>query len=309
MQRLMARLGARLTDPRKMMLVAGLLAAMGLVAGYVEVQQEAERALALRQGPPAPVALQDFDRERNIGPAGEVLIEAEAALDAAVVLSLRGARPARHALVVPLYALSDAGAAELGTEPGKGDGRAALGLLFHQVETRAETDIDPGDLAARVFGPGAHGTVVVVNGAVTEPGAFTLMADGAFAVSGVTLAEPFLAVAPYTEGRAVALSEPVSAASHGVLYLSALILLLVSVAASLRSARYEKGPAQVDAVADEVEERAYAQAHPKFARIPSQRELQEAAEARKRSSGGLQQMIWGSSGARNQPQRREDEAL
>jgi hypothetical protein len=77
----------------------------------------------------------------------------------------------------------------------------------------------------------------------------------------------------------------------------------------LRSARYEKGPAQVDAVADEVEERAYAQAHPKFARIPSQRELQEAAEARKRSSGGLQQMIWGASGARNQPQRREDEAL
>jgi len=64
-----AILSARLTDPRKMMLIAGLLAAMGVLAGYVEVQQRAERTLALRAGPPSTVALQDFVAARDIGSA------------------------------------------------------------------------------------------------------------------------------------------------------------------------------------------------------------------------------------------------
>lgn len=285
MTKLTRTLASRLTDPRKMMLVACLLGAMGLVAGYVEVQEQANRALALREGPPPPVLLQAFRPDRDIGPADEVQVLAEADFDLAFVLSLRGSNPARHAVVVPLFAISAAGADVLDIEGISGNAAdEALGFLFYPQKSRPTGPIDASILATEVIGAGAHGKVISVNGFEIKPGAFTLMTEGALSVMGITLADRFIAIEPFATGRAAALGRRTENRSHRILYLSAMVLLLVGVVASLRDARHEDVPLDFEPSADDFDEVAYAKAHPKFARIPSHEEMHESARARNRQA-------------------------
>lgn len=207
-------LGVFLNDPRKLLVVAALWVALGVVMGYVAIQDRADRTLALRQGPPAPVALQHFDAKRHVGPAQEVVVRAEADLDQPLVLRLRGSD--REILAFPLHRLSDLGEAAILAAQGRetaslgaqvarrtdvpGTRPKALGVLIFDLDGR---DPEAIDLRSHVdaFGKGRFGTVIEINGAAQDPGGFALMIDGALSVSNMELAEPFLTVHPFEQGR------------------------------------------------------------------------------------------------------------
>jgi hypothetical protein len=93
----------------------------GFLWGYATVQENANRTLALRQGPPAPVAVEDYRRAANRGPAGEVVLRAVADPSRPLVLTMP--RTGEPALAVPLYPLSGGsgamGAILLPLEPGE----------------------------------------------------------------------------------------------------------------------------------------------------------------------------------------------
>lgn len=295
MREFLAPLTDRVAAPRGLFAAAALCVAGGLAAGYVEMMDRADRELALRQGPPAPVAIQDFSPGRHVGPAGEVRIRAEAQFGEAVVLALPGTGGERRALVVPLYPLSEIGAAGIDAE---GGGRAlsaqvarraaaaaertpALGFLFHPIEAGATEPADPDALAAARFGEGDHGGVVELAGQEADAGDFTLMAAGAFTAMDVPLAERFLAVRPFDGAREAVIAA--RAPSHFYLLPLALALAL-AMAAAVLAVRRRAEPAPVGNAEHSVHVRKNAEPgtapHPKFAPIPSQEEIVEAARAR-----------------------------
>lgn len=220
----------KLSDPRRILVFAAVFVLAGVVAGFLSVYDQADRTLALRQGPPAAVPLQHFDPMRNAGPAREVMIQAEADLDAPLVLSLRGSSPRRTALAVPLYRLSDLGAAAILAE--SNDDRigvgpqvarrtdvpagppAAEGILLIELKGR---DPESVDIAAmlKTFGTGRFGTVLQVNGQSGDPDGFALMMDGALSVDGMSLADDFVTVLPFEHGRLAALAETVPVMDRG----------------------------------------------------------------------------------------------
>ncbi len=293
MSRVKAVIANNVFDPRKFLLVAGLLVAMGLITGYVDVQNRADRALALRQGPPPAVALQNFAPTLHTGPAREVTVLAEVDLADPLLLSLRGSNPMKTAVVFPLFPISDRGAEVInarledparvaveGIETGPEFAFPnALGLLFH-ILPQGETDLSKLDAyLSQDLGSGAFGEVIELNGEAVEPGSFTLMADGALAAKDLKLAQNYLAVAPYVDGRKAALALPPQSREHQKLYWAALVLVLLALLLSVRADRLasaQGGPTDIDAD-DDLDG---ASSHPMFAPIPSQSELRQAEMAR-----------------------------
>jgi hypothetical protein len=183
-----------LIAPRQLFALAGLCAAAGFLWGYATVQENANRTLALRQGPPAAVAVEDYRRAANRGPAGEVVLRAAA--DPARPLVLTMPRTGERALAVPLYPLSG--------------GAEAMGAILLPLEPGAD---DGGPGARRRGGRrrrGGHGRVV-------EAGDFALILAGALAVEGRAIGPSFVAVQPYVEGREAAL-QPITDPSRGWLW-------------------------------------------------------------------------------------------
>ncbi len=297
MRHLLTGLWSRLTDPRKLLLVAALIAALGLIAGYVEVHQQADRELALRQGPPPAVAIQEFRTDTHLGPADEVVVRAEADFSRSVVLALPGDARQRRAVVAPLFPLSEVGSALVAAAsetpasalsaqvarraPVPTDAPSALGFLYHPLPADTPLPTDGSVTVAASFGEGRWGTVVELNGISTTAGEFGLMAAGAFAALGIGLPDGALVVEPFTAGRVTALTAAEPTRSHVFLFYAAFALSVVALAAALRDGFLTPRAAAPVSGEDETEEvPAAAASHPKFARIPSQREIIEAAQRR-----------------------------
>lgn len=174
---------AWLVAPRQLLALAGICAGAGLLWGYATVHENANRKLALRQGPPAAVAIQDYRTVIHRGPAGEVVLHAEADVSGALVLSLP--RDGGRALAVPLFPV--------------GGGPEALGAVLLALEEGQDLP-DAGRLAQ----VGADG-LVTVTGRSVDPGDFELVLSGALAVEGRSIGDRFIAVQPYMEGREAAL--------------------------------------------------------------------------------------------------------
>ena len=283
---------AAFADPRNALLAAAILAAGGIVAGYVDYMGEADRELALRQGPPALVEIQDFRPGFDAGPADEVRLVAEFDLDSAVTVPVRGSDPARWQLLVPIFPVSDLGAALVARRSGGDDA-----VLSAQVERRAasggarRTAIgfavvpstgpsaglpEASALAEEVLGDGRAGTVVAVNGEMIDAGMLTHVADGAFAVQGITLAESFVAVRPFLAGRVAALTAPRPATDRRMLFLTALALVVLAGALQVWKAMRARDAAENDDETDAGDMPQLPLRHPEFAPIPSQREIRAA---------------------------------
>jgi hypothetical protein len=180
-----------LLAPRQLLALAAFCVAAGLFWGYATVHENANRKLALRQGPPAAVAVEDYRRGANRGPAGEVVLRAVADTDRPLILVRPGTEDRR--LAVPLYPLDG--------------GEGAMGaILFPLAEGEA---VDPAKLAARL----GDGTVEV-NGRAVDAGDFPLILAGALATEGRFVGERFVAVEPYLDGREAALQPIVDPSLH-----------------------------------------------------------------------------------------------
>ncbi len=334
-------------DPRKVLLAALLVAAGGLFLTYAEVQNQADRELALRQGPPAPILIQDFDPEDDIAAAGEVRVFGEIDMSAAVTLPVRHSDPQAWVRLVPVFPVSDIGAALLAEREGKD-----AGVLKAQVERRVVSGVpnlsaagviivplsgpdavpqDAAEFTEEIVGEGHFGAVALLDGEARDPREVELVAHGALAVMDISLADHFVSVVPYLKGRAAALTAPYPAGGQNLLFVAALVLVAMAAAAQVwRSVLTGAGSGADDEDMPE-ENPAQLKSHPKFAPLPSQREIRSAdLEAAKVAAGpnpvvsglkilgqGLWAMLWLAGRAlgqwvralRNRRSRREDEAL
>jgi hypothetical protein len=283
----------RLIEPRRLVLFACILVAMGLVADYVQVQREVDRTLALRQGPPPAVALQGFRPSQDIGPANEVQVFAEADFSKSVVLTRRGSGEKEQVLIVPLVQISEIGASliDVATDRTKSAlaaqvSRRALspdpveqpivyGIAIHDIPA-GQAAPGPEKLAKARFGQGLHGVVVTVNGSRIRDDDIVLMADGAFTALGLSVSDDILAVRPYANGRMAYLSAPFDAASHRWVFGLAAFLVATALFISVGgiSQRGHKARARrVDHDVPGSSDTSQTTMHPKFAPIPSQEEL------------------------------------
>lgn len=176
-----------LLSPRQLFALAGLCAAAGLFWGYANVHENASRTLALRQGPPPAIAIENFRGALDHGPAGEIVLHAGADLAEPLVLTLP--RGGARALAVPLFPVNG--------------GEVALGAILVLLEDGAELPA-----AAGLAAGGADG-LVAVNGRTVPAGDFELVLAGALAVTGRSIGDSFVAVRPFLEGREAAL-QPVA---------------------------------------------------------------------------------------------------
>jgi hypothetical protein len=240
---------------------AAISIAASFVVDYVDAQRTADRALALRQGPPPLAALQEFDPARHVGPAREVLILAEADLGDPIVVQLGPGGDRQTAVIHPLFPVSERGrsiitrraavsatgrAEEAGLaairpsprpdpEAVRADPPTALGVILHWVDDADAADVDPAALVARSFGPGTYGSVVEVNGERVAPGDMALVVKGAMAAINLSIAQDFLAIAPFAEGRDAALSPPPSSGLQRALLWGGMTLGLGALLLSVRT--------------------------------------------------------------------------
>ena len=292
-----------LIDPRSVFLAAAMLAALGLLGGYVEVHERADRELALRQGPPNKVALQEFTPVMHLGPADEVRVDAEADFSRSSIISHADDGGMHHALIVPLFPVSDLGKARIGAgdagnnalnaqvarrAEGGPETSAALGYLVHPLASREAAPADPTALAERVFGSGRYGTIVEINGQVGTTDGLGMMAVGAMSAMDITLAEQHLVIRPFGGARQLYLGGRTPNYGFVTLLGGAVLLSLLGAVLALRSASRADGHA-VNHLDDEDFEPQYEPRtpggaptgqHPKFAPIPTQEEIIEATQPR-----------------------------
>jgi len=288
------------------------VAAIGasFLASYIDAQSNADRALALRQGPPPAALIQDFDARIHQGPARELRLRAEAPLSNPVTVALGPDGRGPTAVIVALFPVSDAGrrglSARLSGSGGLEDMRPvprpvqdrrppeALGILLHEAGAAAEVDVTT--LVGNRFGAGPNGSVVEVNGERIAAGEMALVIQGAMAARDIRLADDFLVIAPYAQGRTAALSAERSSGVQKVLMWSGVTLglgaLLVAVGGAGDPGR--RIPAARPAASRDVRMSpgSTAKARSRFKPLPTQEEIyaaslaedQEAPAARSRSA-------------------------
>lgn len=276
-----------LSEPRRLMAVAAVLAAFGLVAGYIEAQGHADRTLALRQGPPPAVAVEAFRPRRDTGPAGEVAVYAELDPGRGRVLSRPEADPPARVWIAPLFPLSDLGSAALKSG---GDtvsaqvarrapvGAAPVAPAGYVVWPLGPDAAPPDRVAARVFGQGSHGQVVMLNGEVAGDETLLPLVADAFAQMGLAAPAAPVAIAPYAHGREAALARPGGEGYNRWLFHAALVFGLLAVVRMVwqpfdgRRVPASAKPAPGDDGTPPA-------AHPSFAPLPSQADLTRAEAA------------------------------
>ncbi len=217
-------------------LIGGALAiAASFVLEYVQVQRAADRALALRQGPPEAVAIETFDPAIHTGIADEISLKAQVAFDQPIVVDMERELGLVDAVLFPLYAEND------------GD-RVALGVLVGHAPS-PENNLDERSFVASIQGTGANGTLVELNGRTLEPEQFRLIMQGALATTGGTVSDTFYAVKAFSNGRDAALALPEDTAISGLLFWTGIAMGLFAVSISFRDVAREVLPWGKDDVA------------------------------------------------------------
>jgi hypothetical protein len=291
-----------LLSPHLWLGAAALSVAGSFVLDYVEAQRTADRALALRQGPPPVTELQAFDPARHVGPAREVLVLAEADLSDPIVVTLGPDGAQQTATIFPLFPVSERGrdtiARRMSEDGTKGSVRpmprpdpeamaverpVALGVILHWAE-EGEAAGETEAIVSRAFGPGSFGTVVEVNGERVTPGDMALVVKGAMAAIDLGIVTDFLAVAPYVDGRLEALAPPPSSGLQRTLFWGGVVLGLGAMLLSVRPAEVfgpktpaPKRPGEQDR---RMSPGQTPKAQSRFQTIPTQDELYAAAQAR-----------------------------
>jgi len=143
--------------------------------------KEADKATALSQPPPAPVTIQAFDPVSDQGPAAEVEILAQAAVDHAYTMT----RKSRKVVLIPLFATDALSTAA-----------ESLGAIFE-----LEGELTNEELAAMVVAEGPMGPILAINGVLVEPGRFGTSINDALRDAGIARAQGYLYVDPFRRGR------------------------------------------------------------------------------------------------------------
>lgn len=270
-----------------LLMAAALCLGIGFVMGYMDIHHKAERALALRLGPPAPVSLQHFDPDRDMGRVGEVVLRAEIDPKASFVLEREPGHAEGSMMVIPMLPVSDIGEAMLAGETGRAEelradastpasAPMAEGFLLVPLDSAVKKGGSPFHFASGTHGDGRFGTVVTINGEAQHRMAVLPDIKRGFAAIKVGLVSYPIVLCPYVEGRVAALSES-QQAMHVywfVLLAGGLALLTCPIQCLGRLwSRLSQSRSEGQAVQDDMPGPL---PHPKFGTMPAQVEIPAA---------------------------------
>ncbi len=278
-----------LEDPRLWLSVGAVCFVVSFLLGYHQAQVVADQALAVRSAPPPTVTIQDVPKVRDASLTREIRILAETDIGAPVSVDVtRADGSVELAVFYPLYPVSRAGRDALLSAEGAlprpqprpynlGAGRPpALGIavFFAKSADAAKAAADQSFGAG--LGGGRFGRVVEIKGAEVTPGDLELVAKGAIAARGGTLASEFLSVKPFTKSRMEAVALPELSPWHGVLQWVAVLSGVAAIYFSLRPhipARRRRRKSRQPDEAPQVT------LHRTFSPIATQDEIHDAEEA------------------------------
>ncbi len=171
------------------------LLGIGLMAASIwfyfgSQKDEAAKALALTQDPPAAVEIASFDRATNVGPADEVVVKGQLDHTMRYTLTYKKKRRETTNWMVPLYA-SD-------TTERPDSVKFVLMGEANAVPMEA--------LLESATGIAGERPIVEINGALSRPGKFRSMVSDALVEQGTTLARDAVFIEPFLEGREAGLA-------------------------------------------------------------------------------------------------------
>ncbi|WP_172961078.1 hypothetical protein [Oceaniglobus roseus] len=235
-------------DPRLFYIVAGLALLFALVAVYFEAQNAASRRIALRNGPPPSVLIEDFRPETDLSEIGEVSVTAQVDAALPMLVSYAAGRVRMRAVAFPLLAVG-AESDIAGTPP------TVLGYAYWPMPVRPVEVLDPTQVLPPYDEVGPFGPILTLNGTAGWSGAMNAEVETFLADTGRPLSGPALAVAPFMNGRVAALE-----ALDGPPRTQRVLLLLGALFVALGVVRswYRGRQARIEA-----DEAAAAQSHPR----------------------------------------------
>lgn len=270
-----------IADPGKLVGMAGVCVLAGLFAGYVSLHDTADRLLALRQGPPPPVAIEAFRAGVHTGPAREVTVQAKADPHAPVAFQVERDGSVRTLVAVPL----------MPTGAGDADGVAGTVPAFVLVDVTARgARPEMPRYLSPVPADGMDGVHQITGQSINDAAATEALA-ATLAERGLSLAEDPLIVRPYPRGReaALRLGDAPHTWWHGFLWAAGLLI-----AAAIWQAGKGDLPRPDRARLYEAERRAWRERHRagvartgQFAPLSSQDEVDGGSE-----SGAVPGSVW-----------------
>jgi hypothetical protein len=264
-----------------------------MVSGYVADQDYAERVMAIRQGPPAPVTLQDYSN-RSTGPLGEVTIRAEVDIRDLTIVQAPPSYGQGELCILPLYPVSDQGNALIGAardaKSSPVSAQIARRLPVTQAPTRplavmvqfvpAGTSHPPvSELFTASFGNGRYGRVVEMNGLLHRDSDAVPLIEATFAGLGLTVPDKGPVVRPFSSDRLGDITADAVREAPIPFYELALLLFLGSIMVAAHERGYFDGLRVRRMRAEALRASVAASVghdkslHPNFAPIPTQEEI------------------------------------
>lgn len=213
--------------------LGALLVAGGLGLSYHRAQVEADHAILLRLGPPEPVAIADAVP----GSGGEGHLIARFHPEQAVSVAIGPPGAQKTWLAVPLFTVVGESDAQTPVRP--------------KPRPLSATDLPARAAGVALFADGAAGPEALLaegasvfegplNGPLVPAGAFASEGAAAFALAGIALPEDFVAIRPWTEGRAAALAPPPESPLARYFYWAGALGVLIAIGLSLRPERGDR---------------------------------------------------------------------
>ena len=176
----------------------GVIAIAILAGGYflqVEMNKTAAaEARALAAGPPKPVDIARFDRDRDMSSVREVMVQAQPVLDFAYRLTIEQKGTDDHVFMVPLVAADAISETDI------------LGIAYFTSPNEDFDNITPELLMRGMSSFGTVGPVITYNGKLRSMGSWDDLTEEAFFDEGLAMPANPVVVWPYMEGREVALA-------------------------------------------------------------------------------------------------------